>query len=100
MASATSSAIDDELYSRQVFVILRRPHCLFAPDLESVAIRMLSQLFVMGHAAQARMQESDILVVGLTGVGVEIGKPAVRGSRTAAFYPTSPCQPRTSSLWA
>ena len=32
------------------------------------------QLYVMGHAAQARMAASDILIVGLRGVGVEIAK--------------------------
>lgn len=32
------------------------------------------QLFVMGHAAQTRMQSSDILIVGLRGIGVEIGE--------------------------
>jgi hypothetical protein len=31
------------------------------------------QLFVMGHTAQARMQQSDVLIVGLRGIGVEIG---------------------------
>ena len=31
------------------------------------------QLYVLGHDAMARMQNSNVLIVGLNGVGVEIG---------------------------
>ena len=31
------------------------------------------QLYVMGHAAQRRMAASSVLIIGLGGVGVEIG---------------------------
>ena len=31
------------------------------------------QLYVMGHDAQRRMGESDVLLIGLEGLGVEIG---------------------------
>lgn len=76
---AAAAHIDDELYSRQVRQVAgaappgrRRCSCISNLAL----LRASLQLFVMGHAAQARMQESDVLVVGLAGVGVEIGKPA------------------------
>jgi len=46
-----SGKIDEDLYSRQ--------------------------LFVMGHAAQARMAASDVLVVGAGGLGVEIAKNVI-----------------------
>jgi ubiquitin-activating enzyme E1 len=32
------------------------------------------QLYVLGHEAMKKMAESDILIVGLSGLGVEIGK--------------------------
>ena len=32
------------------------------------------QLYVMGHEAQKRLQSSNILIVGLRGLGVEIGR--------------------------
>ena len=32
------------------------------------------QLYVMGREGQARMAHSDVLIVGLNGLGVEIGK--------------------------
>ena len=32
------------------------------------------QLYVMGREGQARMANSDVLIVGLNGLGVEIGK--------------------------
>ena len=39
------------------------------------------QLFVMGHAAQSRMQASDVLIVGLRGAGCEIGALPQCGSQ-------------------
>jgi hypothetical protein len=84
---ASASAIDDELYSRQVGcsspLAIQPRHAIdplsillfrFPASTEHVCCARSLQLFVMGHAAQARMQESDVLVVGLTGVGAEIGK--------------------------
>jgi len=47
-AMAAPGAVDESLYSRQ--------------------------LYVMGHAAQTRMQASDVLLCGLSGVGVEVAK--------------------------
>jgi ubiquitin-activating enzyme E1 len=32
------------------------------------------QLYVLGHEAMKRMAVSDVLIVGLTGVGVEVGR--------------------------
>jgi hypothetical protein len=32
------------------------------------------QLYVLGHEAMKRMAVSDVLIVGMTGVGVEVGK--------------------------
>ena len=32
------------------------------------------QLYVLGHEAMQRMSKSNILIVGLKGLGVEIGK--------------------------
>lgn len=34
----------------------------------------LGQLYVFGHEAQAKMQNANILIIGLTGLGIEIGK--------------------------
>jgi hypothetical protein len=47
------------------------------------------QLFVMGHTAQARMQQSDVLIVGLRGIGVEIGMSTTleRGYAVGAMAP-------------
>lgn len=38
------------------------------------------QLYVLGHEAMKRMGQSHVLVVGLRGLGVEIGKPPVRSN--------------------
>ena len=69
----------------------------------------------MGHAAQSRMQQSDVLIVGMRGVGVEIGALAGRvffASQHASLlsnmstpnavapphrHSHAPLQPRTSS---
>lgn len=32
------------------------------------------QLYVLGHEAMKRMAESNVLIVGLNGLGLEIGK--------------------------
>lgn len=76
---AAAAHIDDELYSRQVRFLLREGvRLVFSLSTVLLPSTLLTplQLFVMGHAAQARMQESDVLIVGLTGVGVEIGEEA------------------------
>jgi len=36
------------------------------------------QLYVFGHEAQRKMASSDVLIVGLRGLGVEIGTNACR----------------------
>ncbi len=33
----------------------------------------------MGHTAQARMQQSNVLIIGLRGIGVELGESARYG---------------------
>ena len=65
MTDATSSKkeeeIDESLYSRQ--------------------------LYVMGHAAQRRMMESNVLLVGLKGLGVEIAKNIIlAGVKSVTLY--------------
>ncbi len=44
------------------------------------------QLYVLGHEAQKRLQASSVLIVGLQGIGVEIGERALAfaAPRTAA----------------
>ena len=37
-------------------------------------VQLSRQLYVMGMEAQTRMAQSDVLVVGMGGVGVEIGE--------------------------
>lgn len=37
-------------------------------------VQLSRQLYVMGMEAQSRMAQSDVLVVGMGGVGVEIGE--------------------------
>jgi hypothetical protein len=68
---AQNGAIDESLYSRQ--------------------------LYVMGHEAMRRMQESNVLIVGVTGLGVEIGT-LLRPCLSFDNQPTRlwPLQPRTS----
>ena len=65
MADATESkaeeTIDESLYSRQ--------------------------LYVMGHAAQRRMMESNVLLIGLKGLGVEIAKNIIlAGVKSVTLY--------------
>jgi hypothetical protein len=60
-AGAQPSAVDDELYSRQLYAI--------------------------GHKAQTRIQSSNVLLVGLRGIGVEIG---ARGRGAAPPPPRCP----------
>lgn len=45
------------------------------------------QLYVFGHEAQERMASTNVLVVGLKGLGVEIGSVGLRccGQRRAVF---------------
>jgi ubiquitin-activating enzyme E1 len=67
-AGAPVAAIDEQLYSRQ--------------------------LFVMGHAAQSRMQASNVLVIGLRGVGVEVAKNLVlMGVKSVALLDDEPAVP-------
>lgn len=56
MEVENSATIDESLYSRQLYV------CFLAK------IR-----YVLGHEAMKRMGSSDVLVVGLKGLGIEIG---------------------------
>jgi ubiquitin-activating enzyme E1 len=51
MSISKEDVIDEDLYSRQ--------------------------LYVMGHEAQKRMAKSDVLIVGLNGLGVEVAKNVI-----------------------
>lgn len=64
--------IDESLYSRQLWVS-RSPF----PD---IMLTMCS--YVLGHEAMKRMSSSNVLVVGLKGLGVEIGMFSFRCSST------------------
>ncbi len=45
------------------------------------------QLYVMGHEAQRRMGESNVLLVGLRGLGVEVAKNIIlAGVKGVALY--------------
>jgi hypothetical protein len=51
------------------------------------------QLYVLGHEAMKRMGSSNILVVGLRGVGVEIAKNiALAGVKSLTLYDPKPAQ--------
>ncbi|KAF8251067.1 ubiquitin-activating enzyme E1 [Wilcoxina mikolae CBS 423.85] len=66
-ADAQSSTIDEGLYSRQ--------------------------LYVLGHEAMKRMSQSDILVVGLKGLGVEIAKNiCLAGVKSISLYDPEPVE--------
>lgn len=62
---ASGAAIDESLYSRQ--------------------------LYVMGHEAQLRMGAANVLVVGLNGLGVEIAKNIVlAGVKSVTLHDNTP----------
>ncbi|KAF8545512.1 ubiquitin-activating enzyme E1 1 [Trichophaea hybrida] len=66
-ADAQSSTIDEGLYSRQ--------------------------LYVLGHEAMKRMSQSDILIVGLKGLGVEIAKNiCLAGVKSISLYDPEPVE--------
>lgn len=49
------------------------------------------QLYVMGHEAQKRMAVSDVLIVGLNGLGVETAKNIIlAGVRSVTLYDETP----------
>ncbi|KAG9560448.1 hypothetical protein KCU79_g7650, partial [Aureobasidium melanogenum] len=51
------------------------------------------QLYVLGHEAMKRMGSSNILVVGLRGLGVEIAKNiALAGVKSLTLYDPKPAQ--------
>lgn len=63
--SAPSDAIDEGLYSRQ--------------------------LYVLGHDAMRRMQASNVLISGLSGLGVEIAKNVILGGvKSVTLHDTAP----------
>jgi ubiquitin-activating enzyme E1 len=71
-APNTAMAIDEDLYSRQ--------------------------LYVLGHGAMARMSSSDVLLVGLTGAGVEIAKNvALMGVKSITLFDPQPTEWRDLS---
>uniref|UniRef100_A0A7S1XMG5 E1 ubiquitin-activating enzyme n=1 Tax=Phaeomonas parva TaxID=124430 RepID=A0A7S1XMG5_9STRA len=49
------------------------------------------QLYVMGHEAQRRMASSDVLIVGLNGLGVEVAKNVIlAGVKSLTLYDPTP----------
>lgn len=49
------------------------------------------QLYVLGHDAMKRMRASDVLIVGLKGLGVEIAKNvALAGVKSLTLYDPAP----------
>lgn len=49
------------------------------------------QLYVMGHAAMKKMATSDVLIVGLNGLGVEAAKNVIlAGVKSVTFYDPTP----------
>jgi ubiquitin-activating enzyme E1 len=67
-----AAAIDEALYSRQ--------------------------LYVLGHDAMRRMQNADVLISGLGGLGVEIAKNAILGGvRTVTLHDNADCSLRDLS---
>lgn len=66
-AAADAGKIDEGLYSRQ--------------------------LYVLGHDAMRRMAQSNILLVGLGGLGIEVAKDlALAGVRSLALHDPKPCE--------
>jgi len=64
-AAAANNEIDESLYSRQ--------------------------LYVLGHEAMKRMGASNVLIVGLKGLGVEIAKNiALAGVKSLTLYDPAP----------
>lgn len=62
---ASAQKVDEKLYSRQ--------------------------LYVMGHEAQKRMMVSDVLIVGLSGLGVEVAKNIIlAGVKSVTLYDPNP----------
>ncbi|KAI8819476.1 uncharacterized protein EV422DRAFT_534882 [Fimicolochytrium jonesii] len=67
IASVDATTIDESLYSRQ--------------------------LYVLGHAAMARMSASNVLIIGLKGLGVEIAKNVIlAGVKSVTLYDPNPVQ--------
>lgn len=51
------------------------------------------QLYVLGHEAMKRMSASNVLIVGLRGLGVEIAKNiALAGVKSLTLYDPSPAR--------
>lgn len=51
------------------------------------------QLYVLGHEAMKRMGASNVLIVGLKGLGVEIAKNiALAGVKSLTLYDPAPAQ--------
>jgi len=46
------------------------PHCNLTPFLQ---ILFLGKRYVLGHEAMERMSKAHVLIIGLKGLGVEIG---------------------------
>ncbi|KAM3568813.1 hypothetical protein VYU27_009068, partial [Nannochloropsis oceanica] len=49
------------------------------------------QLYVMGHEAQKRMQASDVLIIGLGGLGIEVAKNVIlAGVKSVTLFDPTP----------
>jgi len=48
--------------------------------------------YVLGHEAMQKMSVSDVLIVGLGGLGVEIGNPLYSLSNASKEHCTSRCK--------
>ncbi|EWM25950.1 ubiquitin-activating enzyme e1 [Nannochloropsis gaditana] len=49
------------------------------------------QLYVMGHEAQKRMQASDVLIVGVAGLGIEVAKNVIlAGVKSVTLFDPAP----------
>ncbi|RUS28829.1 LOW QUALITY PROTEIN: ubiquitin-activating enzyme [Jimgerdemannia flammicorona] len=68
----TGAQIDEGLYSRQLRLPSLSIPKSFVPTTDLSCLCLLS--YVLGHEAMKKMSTSDVLIVGLRGLGVEIGK--------------------------
>ena len=62
--SPAAPEIDESLYSRQLYVVFLRLQ---------LSQMLTNDRYVLGHEAMKRMSASNVLIVGLKGLGVEIG---------------------------
>jgi ubiquitin-activating enzyme E1 len=68
--------------------------CVIGADGKGVDEALYSrQLYVFGHEAQKRLSESNVLIVGLRGLGVEIAKNIIlAGVKSVGLLDNAPVQ--------